>query len=679
MPLMGERILNFILCDMGKSDVWMLGREYSTQYPASCDHGTNEMPAGDPASEVERYSFDVFDTAICRLVHSPEHVHLLVGRVLRDRGITSCSDVEWLRVRVDAETKCRRQTKKSEITIADIYRQIARTVSLSYNNISIALDTELETELKILKPIRHTSDRIFQLIRSRRKVFFLSDIYMTSSHVRTLLLGCGYDASLEVIASSEELKSKAAGDLYAHVAQNSGLSGSAFHHVGDNFASDYKNAKASGWNSEHFTRSHPTSREQAIFAASQGDFLSSLVAGCARATRLSSKDSDNEGIITTSSSVIGPILAGYLLWLILDVHSRGGRTVHFIAGDSRLMVSVCERVANWLGIAIDARHISVSSEALQMAALAEDDAELAGQAIAMIINDAPESTLAEAIVGKLQYSPCDLAAISRLSGISSSERIADLPGTAIDMLIETLGTSPFLKSLSSRRSRAKGAVLDYLASTGFFAGPEVTLADVDCRGTSKQRLQAIVGDRVNILGYHISLESAALARDPESRAWTSANWNKALLQRMMGADRNVCDQDETAEKFVEYFTGAIDPRLYPPSEVCSVLKNSAQAAFRHFLLCPSLTEVEAYGCDPAPANPSRPLRPEITKVVNSFDMFMLPFDGWSRDAAPHWRMGTIVRSQHKIGPALVANFVSRALDLAIRFRRRWNRLSAGAG
>ena len=301
------------------------------------------------------FSFDVFDTAICRLVHSPEHVHLMVGRILRQRGVTRCTDTAWLRARVDAETRCRRTTEQSEITIAEIYRRLSQALDLSEGDAQIALRTEFEPECRLTRPIAHTRNRVFDLVGSREKVLFLSDTYFSSKDIETLLSRNGYDFSLDVVASSDELRSKAAGDVYGHIAGQRGLAGARFHHLGDNFAADYTNARVAGWHAEHFTRSYPTRRERAIFASGADDFLTSAIAGSVRAARLAGDRDVEDGVLAAASSVLGPLLTGYILWILLDIQARGGGMVHFLSDDHGLLASMCRRLADWLEIDIDVR------------------------------------------------------------------------------------------------------------------------------------------------------------------------------------------------------------------------------------------------------------------------------------------------------------------------------------
>lgn len=77
-----------------------------------------------------QFSFDVFDTAVCRLIHSPEHIHLVVRRKLRHRGIVNLSDIEWMYVGTQAEFQQRLTVPRREATLDEIYERLSRSLNL---------------------------------------------------------------------------------------------------------------------------------------------------------------------------------------------------------------------------------------------------------------------------------------------------------------------------------------------------------------------------------------------------------------------------------------------------------------------------------------------------------------------------------------------------------------------
>ncbi|TXN60509.1 hypothetical protein FV228_23020 [Methylobacterium sp. WL18] len=126
-----------------------------------------------PIDDQRHYSFDVFDTAVCRLVHSPEHIHLVVGRKLRNRGHTNYSDAEWMYIRAQSEFRSRSKFDHNEVTISDIYGVMSTLIGWSAERARIAIDLELEEELRLVKPIIGIKLLIETHIKQSKNVFLL--------------------------------------------------------------------------------------------------------------------------------------------------------------------------------------------------------------------------------------------------------------------------------------------------------------------------------------------------------------------------------------------------------------------------------------------------------------------------------------------------------------------------
>lgn len=372
------------------------------------------LPPREALSGTMQFSFDVFDTAVCRLIHSPEHIHLIVGRKLRNRGIISLSDAEWMYARAEAEFQQRLTVPHREVTLEDIYGRLSRSLNLKLDDARIALQTEFNEELRLIRPIASTRQRVCELVRENSPATFVSDTYFTSRQVEALLTQAGYAKPLDVVTSSDELKSKIAGTMFDHIASQRGVQNCCFRHLGDNAFSDVRNARASGWSAQLFVHSHCTTREHVLFASGKGDFLSSAIAGSARAARLGQEAPVKEGIATAAASVVGPLFAAYVLWVLLDVLARGGRTIHFLARDGQVMVPICQRLARWIGADIDARYTYASRQAFLLPALPENDDEMVDQAMTLACYD--RISLSDAMTS-LRYSEEEIKTVSRNADI----------------------------------------------------------------------------------------------------------------------------------------------------------------------------------------------------------------------------------------------------------------------
>ncbi len=651
-----------------------------------------------------QFSFDVFDTAVCRLIHSPEHIHLIVGRKLRKRGIISLSDTEWLYARAEAEYQQRLTVPHREVTLDDIYGRLSRSLDLRPEDARIALETELEEELRLIRPIASTRQRVSALARENSPALFLSDTYFSSAQVEALLTQCGYPKPLDIVASCEELKSKFAGTLFGHVARQRGFQSAFFQHLGDNVVSDLQNARASGWNAQIFADSHWTTRERVLFASGNGDFLSSAIAGSARAARLGQEDPVKEGILTAAASVVGPLFAAYVLWILLDVQARGGcTTIHFLARDGQLMVPICQRLARWLCADIDARYTYASRQAFLLPALPDNDEEMVAQALALAYYE--HITLSEAMTS-LKYSDEEIKAVSLIAGVTADATSGSLTEGQKVGLREALLRAEVLDPLRARVRAARAATLAYLESVGIFSSAEAHIVDLGWRGNTQLRLQRVVGDHVDLVGHYMGMSNTVLGPGNKTRIWTTATpWKTSLLEVMAAADHTsvkgfgfaedgkpTCvppikedavliswgarQQQAIALRFVEYLTAAVELEHYSPEDLYSALKSAAFDAYRHFRLSPTWAEAEAYGGILHQEDVNHVKYRELAQPVTSMDIALFALKRKSKGAVTSWYMGSLARSKEQLVPRLISKSIDRTIEFMARLHTKRKKRAA---
>ncbi len=653
---------------------------------------TEAYPRGTQSGDVQ-FSFDVFDTAVCRLIHSPEHIHLIVGRKLRKRGIINLRDTEWMYARAEAEYQQRLTVPHREVTLDDIYHRLCRSLDLTPEDARIALETELEEELRLIRPIASTRQRVSALVRENSPALFLSDTYFSSTQVEALLTQCGYPKPLDIVASSEELQSKFAGTLFGHVARQRGLQSASFQHLGDNAVSDLQNARANGWNAQIFADSHWTTRERVLFASGNGDFLSSAIAGSARAARLGQEDPVKEGILTCAASVVGPLFAAYVLWILLDVQARGGRTIHFLARDGQLMVPICRRLARWLGADIDARYTYASRQAFLLPALPDNDEEMVSEALALAYYD--HISISEAMTS-LKYSDEEIKTVSRIAGITADATSGSLTESQKVRLREALLRAEVLDPLRARVRAARTATLAYLDSEGMFSSAEAYIVDLGWRGNTQLRLQRVVGDRVDLVGYYMGMSNTVLGPENKTRIWTTTTpWKTSLLEVMAAADHTsvkgfgfaedgkpACvppikeddvliswgtrQQQAIALRFVEYLTDAVELEHYSPADVYAALRSAALDAYRHFRLSPTWAEAEAYGGVLHQEDVNHVKYRELAQPVTNMDIALFALKRKSKGAVTSWYMGSLARSKEHLVPRLISKGIDRTIEFMAR-------------
>lgn len=121
------------------------------------------------------------------------------------------------------------------------------------------IECEIDYEasrLTVNWPILQYATRI---LRDGGKVILLSDMYMSSNDIISLLKKLKVDTSIfDLILSSSDISiSKASGRIFSEVERRLELSNKSFVHVGDSLNGDYKRPKENGWQALHLPVSTP--------------------------------------------------------------------------------------------------------------------------------------------------------------------------------------------------------------------------------------------------------------------------------------------------------------------------------------------------------------------------------------------------------------------------------------
>ncbi|WP_417539827.1 hypothetical protein [Marinobacter sp.] len=210
------------------------------------------------SEQIKVISFDVFDTLIARKSLSPFGVFLEVEhRILRSQLadiFARCVDVSgfgnYCALRRHAETKARHTANQmglQDCTIDDIQANLAELIS----NEGLARDLiklELAVEHDFVEERRIGSIIYSAAKLSGKPIFLLSDMYLPSKTINSLLIKTGYDGLAKILVSCEYGVNKGSGGLFIALMQNHSLLPEDILHIGDNAHGDYAIPKSLGIN-----------------------------------------------------------------------------------------------------------------------------------------------------------------------------------------------------------------------------------------------------------------------------------------------------------------------------------------------------------------------------------------------------------------------------------------------
>lgn len=435
-------------------------------------------------------SFDVFDTSLTRLVGHPASLFFLHGHCLARAGAWSHGVARFAAARVEAERQARCNTRSQEVTIADIYRQLAHACDLTAEQADAYLQAELQLEEALLRPVRQTQALLADHRRDGGRVLFISDTYFPAGLLRRWLERAGMaDESDRVWASSDTGVTKASGDLFRRVLQEERIEPALLLHRGDGAIADVAMPAALGIRSEWFEAGLLTHHERLMEQHTQRtDGVASLYAGASRHIRLSvvAEDEPRRALRDLAAQVGGPVVSAFVSWVLMKSQTLGVRRLLFVARDGQVMLRMAGPLADKLGLEFDMRYLYAGRQVVNLAGLTALDAK----ALSWITESAAIVTLAD-ILQRVDVPLADVADDARRAGLPMAGPIGwgNLEPLT-DFLQQPTVVARILES--ARRSRANLQI--YFSASGLMDGTPCAVVDVGWKGRVFNSICAVIGD-----------------------------------------------------------------------------------------------------------------------------------------------------------------------------------------
>jgi predicted HAD superfamily hydrolase len=321
------------------------------------------------------YSFDVFDTSLVRTWVRPTHLFWEVGYQLQKENLIQISPEYWSRLRIEAERKAREIRTPYEVTLEEIYEQLAFALNWSSDEVEKAKQKEIEIELLSLRPVPATYKKIQSLHQEGKPIIYISDMYLPEEVIRNFLKeNKVWTPGSTLYVSSETRINKASGKLFQHYLAEESLKPSQLYHVGDNLHADVKVPKKRGIQVEYFTQTHLNRYEEQLADTTELPLkFRSLLAGASRLSRLQSQETSphQQVIWNTTASAIAPILFGFVYWCLVEAQRRGIQRLYFVARDGQILHKIAQVICKKWGYNIDCRYLYGSRQAWHQPAIEE--------------------------------------------------------------------------------------------------------------------------------------------------------------------------------------------------------------------------------------------------------------------------------------------------------------------
>jgi predicted HAD superfamily hydrolase len=321
------------------------------------------------------YSFDVFETSLIRVWAKPTDLFWELGEELRQQKLIDISADTWQQMRIKAESAARVASKTGEVTVEQIYQELAGFLGWSTTQAEQAMHKEIALELASLRPVPAIEKRIQALQQANERVIYMSDMYLSESTIRTFLKENNvWTPGSRLYVSSEVGMSKSNGKLFPHCLGQESVKPSQLHHIGDNFHSDVKMAKKQGVKVEPITQTHLNRYEGKIADTAHLPLkFRSLLAGASRLTRLQSQETspDKQVIWDTTASAVAPMLFGFVHWCLVEAQKKGIQRLYFVARDGQILQKIAQVICHNWGYTIDCRYLYGSRQAWHTPAIQE--------------------------------------------------------------------------------------------------------------------------------------------------------------------------------------------------------------------------------------------------------------------------------------------------------------------
>lgn len=186
----------------------------------------------------EILSFDVFDTLLFRPFSAPEDLFYLVGIKL---GYPN-----FKKLRMQAEERARKEKydkeNTREVTFEEIWDVMERETGIPKE---AGMQAEWETEYDCCYANPYMLSLFGELKKQKKRILAVSDMYLGRERIEKLLKHAGYGNFYQCFVSCDYKTSKSQGGLYEVVRKTMKIS-RGYIHIGDQFHSDYRQAKEHG-------------------------------------------------------------------------------------------------------------------------------------------------------------------------------------------------------------------------------------------------------------------------------------------------------------------------------------------------------------------------------------------------------------------------------------------------
>jgi len=464
-------------------------------------------------ASVSIVSFDIFDTAILRVVQNPVDLFLLVAEQFTQQTKKNITDFKKQRIQAEqnARDNAWNSDQRTEVTLDEIYNCLNKDFSVSVHDMQQLKQLELLTEQQCCVQNPYIYGLYQYCLQQGKKVIFTSDIYLPEDLIHNILLNAGYSDHSRLFVSSLSYKTKAAGSLYQYVIDSMDCEGKDILHLGDNYHSDVKMAKKYGLKTCYYEKCLDIANKDKYYKK-QKKLLSavpeldrSLYLAVIINKRYAHRPQPQSVKIKTGDFWyeqgyynIGIFYLGFASWLISRLQNDAADKVCFLSRDGFIMQKVYEKLRNKGFQCPESQYLYASRRALNIASIQN----LEDKDIDFLISGTSRISV-QAFLERIGLDAGQYNEQCLQVGFSSSRQLVD---TGQDYA--QLRNLFYLLELPIKEiAQQESSVLhEYFEQQGLLTSKKLAIIDIGWHGSlqrSLQKLMLLMGAKSEIKGYYL--------------------------------------------------------------------------------------------------------------------------------------------------------------------------------
>ena len=449
------------------------------------------------AACVRIVSFDVFDTALTRLLDSPVDAFAEIERRLADRLGPVAGG--YAQARVDAECEARllhaRLGGAEEVDLCAILDSLGRRMPALAAHLQAVEAMELEVERSLLVAVPDILELTRRLQAAGRPYMFVSDMYLPAQAIAGFLQHAGYSGWQALHVSSQTGATKASGRQWQVIRRNPEAAGRILH-IGDDAHADGQGPKAHGIETLLYERARSERRAGGVLRPATLAFSRAQRSAVLSQRALSPLLSpDPAPDLAERWRAIGRVLGGivvgsFLRWLEARVRLHRVEKLYFCARDGWLIQRAWKAAGLDRATGIEDHYLCVSRRPLN----------LARGYVQSTPGRLPASLLA--FLSSTDGNTTNRAALARIGLSEVPEILADLDAHQVrldEKLLWPDGVAVFQAMLGrhsalvhERLRRSHHELTAYLRQERFGIGGRCAIVDMGWHGSMQRSMRTLI-------------------------------------------------------------------------------------------------------------------------------------------------------------------------------------------